>query len=113
MVMNKPCFFKVREFYINVNDITSITAHCPDDFSNNTKTRDVENIRAAVGREITDRYFKYYSSDGGGYSYIYRSKGGEDIFVYKVSFANDNRPIYISPANFEKLSKLLEISDIG
>lgn len=110
--MSKPHFIKVRKFYININDISSISAHHPRYFSSNVKVRDVNGIRAAVGDEITDKYFEYYSGQGGGYRYIHGQEGEKDIFVYEVFFANEGSSIYISPASFEKLSKLLEISDI-
>lgn len=111
--MNKPHFIKVRKFFININDISSITALRPFDFSSNVKIRDVNGIRGAVGSEITDKYFEWYSRQGGGYHYIHKQEGEKDIFVYEVFFADERSSVYISPVNFEKLSKFLEISDIN
>lgn len=110
--MNKPHFFKTGDFYINLNSIVSVTAYAPCDFESNKTKRDIRAIRRAVGDEITDRYFEWYSQGDGGYHYKYNQEGDKDIFVYKVEFNGGENRIFISPESFEKLARLLEISDI-
>lgn len=110
--MNKPHFFKSGDLYININTIVSVVPYTPYDFNCNVAKRDVSAIRRAVGDEITDRYFEWYSQQGGGYHYKYGQEGEDETFVYKVEYNNGGNRIFISPKSFVKLSRLLEISSI-
>lgn len=106
-MITAPCYIRIRDYYINLESISSIVAYCPYDFEGYMNNKSlIRTIRSVVGKTLGDKYFEWYSHNGGGYHYKYGAANEHDIFIYEITY-NRTQTIYITVEQFKNLSKLL------